>query len=215
MGAAGCGVEVTADTRLTEEQPLWKQLDGSTYALLAMEPQFESSLAFQETAATLQRALEAERPDLRRIRERERAGLIFNMQFSVADLGTQVYSQPVYRSYRVYRPGPRGRLYGYGGYYAGTRMDAVHAGFAHNLTVSVSTRSPHPEGRQVLWEGSFTCVRDTGDIRETMPYLAVAAARFYGESTGGRDHLRIKKKELPRVVRSRRGTRPPATLPQD
>lgn len=195
---AGCSVRVTADTRLAEQQAEWKRLDGPRYAILAIEPQFEASLAFQETASLFQRCIERERPTLRRVTPPEETDLVFTLAFSVADFGTATQAYPVTRTYRVYRPGPYGRVYASNAYCTGTQMRTMHMGFGHQLTLSAWVPAPGtPAGRRVIWEGTFSTTRDTPDIRDSMPYLCVAASRYYGQSTGGQDQIKIKKKELP------------------
>jgi hypothetical protein len=183
--ATGCHhVRVSVDCRLARDTTLWRHLDGPRYAVHADDEEIEASLAFEESAQLLERALAAERPDLARAGARESADLHLTLRYNVFDRGTGVESYPVYgRS-----PGwgwRGGGYYGSGGYgVVGTHLETVHLGYAHLLSLSAwIPDSTRPADRQVVWEGRADLVAGSPNPRLAMPYLVTALAGFYGEAT--------------------------------
>lgn len=188
LASSGCSkTRVQVDTRVTQDTALWERLDGPDYVIRGPDEPIEASLAFQEFASVLQRALEARRPDLRRVPRGEPANLVLTMHVEVADRGVGVASYPVYgRMYGYRRVGP-GPAYRYGGtYYAGNRFESYHLGFACRLVVSANIHDAGtPAGHKVLWEGSASLVSEAPDPDPVLPYLATALVEYYAQATGG------------------------------
>jgi hypothetical protein len=219
---AGCeSPRVDVETRLTQDARLWPRLDGPTYAIRAPQP-LESGLAFEEFAGVIQQAFVSEHPQLRRVPAGQPADLTLGIDFAVADLGVAMTSRPVYAHSRGYAVGPHGGVRSYGFYGpVGTAVEPMQLGFAHSLTVAATVSDPaQPGGKRVLWEGTFTLRSDSPDLGRAMPYLAVAAAAYYGQATGGHEVMKFKRHDprlealQQRVIVPDRGAIPAASAPE-
>lgn len=184
---AGCtSVRVRVDTRVSSDPDLRRLLDRGRYAVHAADETAEASLAFQEFAEILARALEMQGHRLERAHPGEPADLNLTMIVNVADLGTGTASYPVYGRTYAYGYGPCGvRRYSSYGVVA-TEVQTYHLGYDRTLFLSAWVPAEDaPAGRRVAWEGFAGSVGDSGSLQEAMPYLALALASHFGESTGG------------------------------
>jgi hypothetical protein len=184
--AAGCHrIHVDVDCRLSASDTLWHHLDGPRYAITGVSEEAEASLSFEEFSGMLENVLRLSRPDLERAPVGEPADLNLTLHYNVIDRGTGVESYPVH-----YGP-PFGYMYWYGpGYddrfygFAATEVRTVHLGYRHLLFVAAWIPDPsQPAGRRTIWEGHGDLVSSGRSLKQTMPYLLVALATYYGQST--------------------------------
>lgn len=216
---AGCSsVRVRVDARVAPEDSLRAQLEKPTYVIRASDEQVEASLVFQEFAATFEHAMEMYRPGLQRVESQEPADFAVLLQASAADLGSGVTSYPVYGSHYGRAIGPCGPAYYHSYGVVGTAVETVHYGFDHVLHATAYVHDPTgPAGRRVLWEAMAGTVASKPDMPAAMPYLTLALASSFGESTEGTQTVKFSSrnhdvKYLRQWVRT--GSRP-ASRPHD
>lgn len=187
LASSGCTeVRVRVDTRVSPDPDLRRLLERGRYVIRGPDETAEASLAFQEFADILARALKMEGHGLKRVRPGDPADLNLTMIVNIADLGTATTSYPVYGHSYAYGYGPYGirRYHAYG--VVGTEVQTYHLGYDRTLFVSAWVPAEGaPAGRRVAWEGFAGSVGDGGDLQDAMPYLALALASHFGESTGG------------------------------
>lgn len=191
--SAGCSpFRVHVDCNLIDDPSHWTRLNGPAYVIRGENEKQESTLAFQQFANLLELALEHERPDLRREPAGEPAHLILTLSYGLVDRGAGIETRPVYGRVGFY--GGYGYRYRYYGHYTrvGTRVDTVHLGFAH--CVSITAWIPDdsdPDQRLILWEGYCDHAGRQRSLKETMPYLLAALVPYYGQATGGMESFTV------------------------
>lgn len=197
-GMAGCSeTAITVDCRLTTDHTLWPALDGPEYVIRANDAVAEACLAFEEDAASLERMLAVQAPQLHRVRIDQPAGLVLTLVPQIVDMGVGYVSSPVYGHTHGYMSRYRGRTYYYDSFgVVGTEVNAYHRGFQHILGLAAWRPDPgQPAGRRVLWEGRAEVLDDGNDPRLTMPRLMAALIRFYGEATEKPVRVKIDRED--------------------
>ena len=180
----GCShVYVTVDARVDSGPSIQGRLDGPKYVIIAEDPRVEASLAFQAFSGIFERALAELRPGMHRVRSRNEADVVLTLVYNITDRGVGIGSYPVHGYSYGYVYGHRG-AYRRGYDLLGYETYTYHLGYLHTLSVSAwVVDSDSPAGRRVLWEGRADHQSEERTLKVTMPYLAAALGRFYGEGT--------------------------------